>query len=109
MTIAHKRTQVDTVVQIISEHMNCYDNNISQGTTFPTTLHVQPAKTDQPAYSRSPIRVLAVRLETLWIPLRKHAIFKYTENFYHQKLTFSDKKILLFFIFLFKTYIVGTC
>ena len=38
----------------------------------------------------------------------KIRLFKYTENFTNKKGKFSDKKNLIFFIFLLKTYIVGT-
>ena len=34
---------------------------------------------------------------------------KYTENFTTKKWKFSDKKILVVFMFLLKSYIVGTC
>ena len=40
--------------------------------------------------------------------ITKTRLFKYTENFTKKKWKFSDKKILIFFTFLLKTYIVGT-
>ena len=39
------------------------------------------------------------------ICITKTCLFKYTENFYHQKNeNFKIKKILIFFIYLLKTY-----
>ena len=42
------------------------------------------------------------------ICITKTPLFKYTENFYHEKLKIFRKKILIFFIFLLRTWIVGT-
>ena len=41
-------------------------------------------------------------------PITKTRLFKYIENFTSKNRKFSDKKTLIFFIFLLKTYIVGT-
>ena len=42
------------------------------------------------------------------IGITKTRLFKYTEHFTTENDNFSDKKNLIFFIFLLKTYIVGT-
>ena len=39
--------------------------------------------------------------------ITKTRLYKYTENFTTKKWKFSDKKILIVFIFLLKIYIVG--
>ena len=41
-------------------------------------------------------------------PITKTRLFKYIENFISKNWQFSDRKTLIFFIFLLKTYIVGT-
>ena len=44
--------------------------------------------------------------KSIFIP--KTRLYKYTEKFTTKNWKFSDKKILIFFIFLLKTSIVGT-
>ena len=46
--------------------------------------------------------------KSLWSHITKTLLFKYNKNFTTKKGKFSDKKNLIFFIFLLKTLIVGT-
>ena len=55
---------------------------------------------------------LNLQLETrwlfkIWIFITKTSLFKYIEKFTNKKGKFSDKKILIIFIILLKTYIMG--
>ena len=58
-------------------------------------------ESDEPCQS---VRMHRLNLSSI----TKTCLFKYTENFTTKKRNFSDKKTLIFFLFLLKTKIVGT-